>query len=259
MRNTQLVGLKDALLIQYAIGQNPVGNCLTTSLVLAKNAMGKEAAKVLAVGLQFNKSLLNLDLSHCNFGSSGVSSLCTSLAQNSTLKSLNLYRNICDVNGARAIGECLKKNCSLEFLDIGHNRIRQTGLKAICDGITANPKSKMTQLGVRANFINDDGFTYLFEKLVFPKTGAHLTQIFLKANFLSEYHKIALAQKTSDIKCFVDDFQYLDLLVKEKLDRTIWISPMPSDHNTMVSTINSFFSEMYDCGFVTDVRVRSGK
>jgi Ran GTPase-activating protein (RanGAP) involved in mRNA processing and transport len=206
MRDTQFIGLKEALLIQYAIGQNPEGKCLATSLVLAKNAMGKEAAKVLTVGLQFNKSLINLDLSHCNFGSSGVTSLCTSLAQNFTLKSLNLYRNICDVNGARAIGECLKKNSSLEFLDIGHNRIRQTGLKAICDGIIANPKSKMTQLGVRANFINDDGFTYLFETLVFPKTGAHLTQIFLKANFLSEHHKIALAQQALSTKCFVDDF-----------------------------------------------------
>ena len=27
----------------------------------------------------------------------------------------------------------------------------------------------------------------------------------------------------------------------------------------MMTTINKFFSEMFDCGFVTDVRVRSGK
>lgn len=117
----------------------------------------------------------------------------------------------------------------------------------------------MTQLGVRANFINDDGFSYLFEKLVLPKTGLHLTQIFLKENFLTEYHKISLVQQTADAKCFVDDFQYVDLLVKEKLDRTIWISPMPSNQKTMPQWINKFFSENHDCGFITDIRIRSGK
>jgi len=57
----------------------------------------------------------------------------------------------------------------LQFLDVGHNRIRQTGLKAICDGVLANENPKLKRLGIRANFINDDGLSYLFEKLVFPQ------------------------------------------------------------------------------------------
>lgn len=99
-------------------------------------------------------------------GVSGIVNISEALAKNTTLKTLNLYRNILDVDGARALGALLKVNCTIEFLDIGHNRIRQTGLRAICDGIVANPKSKLTELGIRANFINDNGISYLFEQLI---------------------------------------------------------------------------------------------
>ena len=122
--------------------------------------------------------------------------LAESLLKNDTLRHINLYRNIIDVDGARSLGNLLKVNTSLEFIDVGHNRIRKTGLRAICDGIIANPNSKVSQLGIRSNFINDDGFTYLFEKLVFPSDEGkqQLKQLFIKQNFLSEFYKINLAK-----------------------------------------------------------------
>ena len=126
----------------------------------------------------------------------------------------------------------LKVNNTIEFLDIGHNRIRQTGLKAICDGILLNQDSKLTQLGIRSNFINDDGINYLFEKLVLPVYSGprkqNLTEIYLKSNFLSEYFRISLAKqvKSANVKVFVDDFRATDYLVKDKLDKSIWISPV---------------------------------
>jgi hypothetical protein len=129
------------------------------------------------------------------------------LKKNNVLQCINLYRNIIDVDGARALGEVLKVNTSLTSLDIGHNRIRQTGLKAIVDGVCANPGSKLTSLGIRSNFISDDSFTYLFEKLVHGKN--KLARLFIKANFLTEYHKVALAAQWSEAKskCFVDAFE----------------------------------------------------
>lgn len=118
--------------------------------------------------------------------------------ENNTLKSLNLYRNIIDVDGARSIAKFLKVNKSLEFIDIGHNRIRETGLRAIIDnGILQNKNCKLNQLGICANFINDDGITYLFDKLVLPSKDnkQQLTHIFCKKNFLNEYNKVKIAQK----------------------------------------------------------------
>ena len=75
----------------------------------------------------------------------------------------------------------MKVNKTISFIDIGHNRIRITGLKAIVDGILDNPESKIVKLGIRANFINDEGLSDLFDKLVYPGEGKHhLTHIFLK-------------------------------------------------------------------------------
>lgn len=105
-----------------------------------------------------------------------------------------MYRNIIDVDGARALGEALKTNTSLTFIDIGHNRIRLTGLKSIVEGILANPGSVVNELAVKWNFISDEGITYLLESLVLPKTGRtqQLKKVWLKNNFLSDYHKIEL-------------------------------------------------------------------
>jgi len=63
----------------------------------------------------------------------------------------------------------LKVNKTLEFLDVGFNRLREKGIKALTDGIIENPDSKIKYLGLRFNFINDDGFTYLFENAIFKK------------------------------------------------------------------------------------------
>mmetsp|Transcript_5878 Transcript_5878/g.7105 ORF Transcript_5878/g.7105 Transcript_5878/m.7105 type:complete len:135 (-) Transcript_5878:542-946(-) len=123
-----------------------------------------------------------------------MKSICGALKTNSTIKSLSLYRNIFDVDGARALGEALKSNSSLSFIDIGHNRIRMTGLKSIVEGILANPASLISELAVKWNFITDEGFTYLFEQLVLPKQGRsqQLKKLWIKNNFLSEYHKVEL-------------------------------------------------------------------
>lgn len=159
----------DMELIAFAIGENPVGTCGFKVLNLTKSPFAKEGAKLLAPALALNKSIQHLDLSSTKIGVSGIVRISEALQKNSNLKSLNLYRNILDVDGARAIGDLLKVNSTIEFLDVGHNRIRQTGLKAICDGILANPKSKLSQLAIRANFINDKGIQDLFDNLVINK------------------------------------------------------------------------------------------
>lgn len=222
---------KDFELFAYAIGENPVGPCKIKTLNLSKNQIMKEGAKLLAPSLAVNKSIIHLDLSSTKLGVSGVFRISEALHSNETLKSLNLYRNILDVDGARSIGELLKVNKTLEFIDVGHNRIRQTGLKAICDGILSNPDSKLSQLGIRANFINDDGISYLFDKLILPVYSGRkqqITEVYMKANFVSEYFRINLAKQVKDnnVNVFVDDFRAVDYLVKEKLDRSIWISPV---------------------------------
>ena len=197
LRKTNLTK-SDMELVSFMIGENPKGPCKITRLCLSKNNLTKDGAKALGPGLMANKSLVSLDLSGCKLGASGVVALCDAIKSHSGLKSLNLYRNILDVDGARALGDCLSKDKSVEFLDVGYNRIRKTGLKAIVDGVCSNPNSKLVSLGLRSNFINDDGFSYLFEKMVTPEQH-RLKEIFVRGNFLSEYHKIALYKSLNGV------------------------------------------------------------
>lgn len=129
---------------------------------------------------------------------------------NNTLKSLNLYRNKLDVDGARSLRELLMVNKSLEFLDVGYNRLRKKGIEAITDGICENPDSKIKHLGVRFNFINDDGFNYLFENTIF-KGKSKIEYLYVLQNYLSEHFTLHLANKISDSgeKIFVDQFEKL--------------------------------------------------
>lgn len=162
-------------------------------------------------------------------GVSGAQALFTALAKNQTLKHLNVFRNGLDVDGARSLGEALKTNCSLEFIDVGHNSIRHVGLTAIMNGVKANPKSALKKLSVRANFIKDDSFSLLFDEMVLGAK-QQLTHLFIKNNFLTEYHKIALAKKVAEkkVNVYVDEFMTVDNLRKERVDTSIWMAPLPS-------------------------------
>jgi len=97
----------------------------------------------------------------------GTQQITESLHENTKLKGLNLFKNTLDVDGARAVGMLLQYNSTIEFVDLGHNRIRNKGLEAIKDGILANTNSKIHSLGLRMNFISDDGFDSFFNDLIF--------------------------------------------------------------------------------------------
>jgi hypothetical protein len=45
----------------------------------------------------------------------------------------------------------------LEFVEFGHNRIRNKGLLALGDGIAKNKNSAIKTLGLRFNFLSEDG------------------------------------------------------------------------------------------------------
>ncbi len=110
---------------------------------------------------------------------SGTVTIAQALQKNTCLKHLNLFRNQVDVDGARALRELLKVNNTLEFLDVGYNRLREKGIIALTDGIVQNPHSNITHLGIRFNFIKDDGFGYLFDNAIYPTGKSKITHIYM--------------------------------------------------------------------------------
>lgn len=199
---------------------------------------------MLAQGLESNKSLEFLDLSSCMLGVSGTLAIANALHKNTTLKSLNLYRNKVDVDGARALRELLKVNSTLEFLDVGHNRLREKGVRAITDGIIENPTSALKRIGLRFNFINDDGFAYFFDQCIFQGK-SKIKHVYGIQNYLSEHYTLELASnaETKKSKFYFDCFEKLQYLNQERQDKSIWISPILPQQFGKESVIWKFFQQ----------------
>jgi len=79
------------------------------------------------------------------------------LAKNTSIKYFNIFNNKIGYDGAMAFKDTLLVNSTLEFIEFGHNRIRSKGLLAIGEGISGNPTSNIKSLGLRFNFLNEDG------------------------------------------------------------------------------------------------------
>lgn len=90
-----------------------------------------------------------------------------------------------------------------------------------------------------------------------------MNRVFVKNNFLSDFNTRAIAKMIKDAdllgKVYVDALESSSLMEKEFIDRTAWIAPIPISYNKQADLINEFLSEKNECGFIVDVRVRSGK
>lgn len=92
----------------------------------------------------------------------------------------------------------------LEFVEFGHNRIRNKGLLAIAEGIRANEASVVKILGLRFNFLTEEGIIDLLRLT----TKSHLRELFIKNNNINEYGLFALKKfyDEQSIKVKVDLF-----------------------------------------------------
>ena len=227
--------------ITCAIGKNPVSPCSKLQVLnLAKNSITQQGAKLLAPALEVNKSIEFLDVSQNALGVYGVVLIARALQKNSTLKGLNLFKNTLDVDGARALREMLKVNSTIEFLDIGHNRIRSKGLEAISEGILEAKDSKLKTLGLRMNFINDDGFQRFFDEVILSGM-SKIDSLFINQNNLTDFKAIRLQKALTDqnMKIYVDSFEKLFRQSEDRMKRTIWFGPIaPGNYESAVARLN---------------------
>ena len=229
-------------------------------LNLAKNQLRKEGAKALCTALSAPATALeHLDLSGNKIGVSGAQAFANMLKTNKTLKVLNLFSNLVDVDGARSLNDAFKVNCTLQEIDLGLNRLREKGVMALADGLSVNKNSGLRILGLRFNFISEDGIIEFFNKAIFHG-GSKLNHIYLKGNHLTELTISHLQEELAkgSVTLHVDVFEKLRNLVQAKLDRTIWISPMWANDQDAPMKLRTFFEDTQKCGVVVDIRVRTG-
>eukprot|EP00826_Nyctotherus_ovalis_P059993 TRINITY_DN838_c0_g2_i4.p1 TRINITY_DN838_c0_g2~~TRINITY_DN838_c0_g2_i4.p1 ORF type:complete len:1376 (-),score=453.51 TRINITY_DN838_c0_g2_i4:170-4297(-) len=229
-------------------------------LNLAHNNLRKEGAQALATNLSQDKTILEeLDISRNNIGVAGAKALAKMLTVNKSLRVLNLFANAVDVDGARALKESFKVNTTLAKIDLGCNRLREKGVKELAEGLSLNNDSAIRTLGIRFNFISDDGITEFFNMAVFSKT-CSLKHLYIKGNYYTELNIVDLQKKITEnsIILHVDVFEKLKNLKQSQLERSIWISPIWANTQDAANKIKSFFEDHQKVGIVVDVRVRNG-
>lgn len=213
----------------------------------------KEGCKTIGSLFEINNLIEVFDISNNKIGVSGAQSLAHSLTKNTSLKVLNLFANNIDVDGARAFGETLAVNSSLEWIDFGHNRLRNEGILALSRGLNKNKASKIKTLGLRYNFINDEGFNDFFGSL-YSETGSKpaFSHLFIKNNDVNEYELYSLKKRYDDLglKIHIDAFDKFEFIENERLERTIWIQPSVCS----VLQMKSFLENEQNCGFFSNIK-----
>ena len=236
--------------------ENPIWKTHCVSLNLSGNKINKEGAKIFCEVLKKQFTIKYLDLSGNKLGVSGCQAVAKALMNNTSLKYLNLYSNQMDVDGARCLKETLLVNDTLEYIDVGSNRLRDKGIIAMAEGISGNKTCALRGISLRYNFVTDDGADKFFE-IILQKS--KINKVFIKNNYLTEPYISNLEKivKSHDAPIFVDCLDKMKFLDQEKLDRSIWLSPINANFTPL--SIKTFFQDTHECGLVKDVRVFTAK
>lgn len=258
--NAQLTK-EDADLLGLSLAKQ---ECTLVSLNLSGNNLYKEGAEVLSTELAKNNKLEALDISRNKIGVAGTQAVARLLKSNSKLAYLNLSNNNSDVDGARSLKTALAVNSTLRHLDVGFNRLRMKGLSALAEGLFSNQNSALCSLALRNNFLSDDAFLTFLKTYTSAKTSS-LRSVFVKRNLFSELGLSRMRNQLTDSKeeekketasgaeLRVDALEKVKLLNNERLERTIWVSPIPS--HIQEARVKKFF-EQKKCGLVVEVRIR---
>ena len=87
-----------------------------------------------------------------------------------------------------------------------------------------------------------------------------IQQLYIKSNYLTEQNIIELQKKVQEKKIVLhtDLFERLKNVRQEKLERSIWISPIWDNSQDAANLIKTFFEDQAKVGVVVDVRIRNG-
>ncbi|XP_065888158.1 protein NLRC3-like isoform X3 [Dysidea avara] len=178
-------------------------NCNLQVLNIEGNSIRDDGISVMMDGLQYNKTLTELDVSECglsakgascvgrflkncnlqvlniggnSIGDDGISVMMDGLQYNKTLTELHVYNCGISAKGASCVGRFLK-NCNLQVLNIGRNSIGDDGISVMMDGLQYN--KTLTELHVHNCGISAKGASCIGE---FLKENCTLKYLNLRSN-----------------------------------------------------------------------------
>jgi Ran GTPase-activating protein (RanGAP) involved in mRNA processing and transport len=122
-----------------------------------------ESAKLLGDLIEYNKSLLIIDLSNNGLSESLIRYIAEALRSNITLDTLILEGNSIGGFGTKILSENLKYNTRLKTLNLRNNALGFEGAKSIGELISSN--STLMNLNLQSNLLDDHSISLIVEKL----------------------------------------------------------------------------------------------
>jgi len=252
-----MIQKQDADVLSLALDPKRIGFVSKIKILnLSRNLLQKEGAKILATIFKTNGILEVLDVSSNKLGVAGAQCLAEALRENKSVKYLNIFANKIDVDGARSFETTLSVNSTLEFIDFGHNRLRDEGTMALARGISKNKDHKLKFLGLRFNFISEDGIIDFLKKVYGEGKKSPLQALYIRNNAINDYGLMNIVKNVTNlnIKLHIDVLDKIKLLDTDILERTVWIHPATGT----TDDIKTFFEVTHNVGIVLNVRERRG-
>ncbi|KAL1914938.1 uncharacterized protein VTP21DRAFT_7854 [Calcarisporiella thermophila] len=133
----------------------------------------KDRMKCLCKMLQFNQSLVELNLSFSGLTGTDAQKLAKALERNGTLECLNLEGNNIGIMGATAMSHLLRKNTGLQRLNLASNGLQIEGGRVLAKALKAN--RTLSSLNLAINELSAEGCITLADALRFNTCLAHLS------------------------------------------------------------------------------------
>jgi len=159
----------------------------------------------------------------------------TSILQfNNTVVNLDLSNNHLGGHSARAISTILAKNSTLEKLDLGENRIGDEGVKLLMNSLQSN--KSLSKLVLSCNFFGDEGAKSI-ANLMYPTENLLLKQV------LGEVLHSEAAEMIADELTLNTTLKYLDISCNNIGDKGARLLANALEKNFSLETLLLYYSE----------------
>jgi hypothetical protein len=125
------------------VGIKPISNALEktnhlTTLDFSVNDFGDYGGSMFRRSAEFNKSIIQLDLTDCKLSYPALLYICAGFLENFCIVSINFKSNNIDNEGAKAIRYLVADNASIVYLNLEDNNITEAGINDIKIGLENN-------------------------------------------------------------------------------------------------------------------------
>lgn len=183
------VGLRRELAAEFLSGV--ADNSSLEALVLRDNPLGDEGLEEVAIALQRNTTLRELDLSRCGFRLVGTQSLFAALRVRRSLPSLDLSGNDLGqhVGAIEVLASAVAQGSGLQVLDLSSNSLGDTEVELLSGALEAAGCS-LRELRLERNAVGENGGERLAAAIGSNKT---LQVLLLSENRMSDKGAMAFA------------------------------------------------------------------